>query len=144
MPMGLSRNEMGQDRAVKSQRTSIWSMLFGSPDKQSQSARERRDAPRRELTVLCTTSFRLNDEEKRAILLDVSSGGARFGTAAATGTLTLSRDQVLDFDLVTPFGITTCKGRVVWADSDDVLYTWGVEFVGDTRIDADPIRVLLG
>lgn len=123
---------------------SIWSMLFGPSSNESENARERRDAPRRELTVLCTTSFRLNDEEKRAILLDVSSSGARFGTAAAVGTLTLSRDQVLDFDLVTPFGVTTCKGRVVWADSDEVLYTWGVEFVDDSRTDADPISTLLG
>ncbi len=123
---------------------SIWSMLFGSPDSETDSIRERRDTPRRELTVLCTTSFRLNDEEKRAILLDVSPGGARFGTAAAVGTLTLSRDQVLDFDLVTPFGVTTCKGRVVWADSDEVLYTWGVEFLSDNRTEADPISSLLG
>ena len=121
----------------------IWTRIFGQRADGPGDDPERRAAARREVTVLCTTAFRLNDEEKRAILLDVSRTGARFGTASAAGTLTLGRDQVLDFDLVTPFGFTTCRGKVVWADSDDVLYTWGVQFVEEPEVDSDPLRCLL-
>lgn len=104
---------------------------------------ERREALRREVTVLCTTSFRINDQEKRAILLDVSLTGARFGTASAVGTPSLIRDQMIDYDLVTPFGITSCRGRVVWTSSDDVLYTWGVEFTEQPELSNEPMRCLL-
>ena len=104
---------------------------------------DRRVAPRTELTILCTTAFAINEEEKRAILLDLSSSGARFGTAAAMGTLSLSRGQVLDFSLLTPFGTTTCRGRVVWTEESDVLYTWGVQFTERPQTDEEPLRCLL-
>jgi hypothetical protein len=104
---------------------------------------ERRVAPRTELTILCTTSFSINEQEKRAILLDLSRSGARFGTAAAVGTLSLSPGQVLDFNLVTPFGTTTCRGKVMWTETADVLYTWGVQFTDPPQGDAEPLKVLL-
>lgn len=104
---------------------------------------ERRGAPRKEMTVLCTTSFRVNDSERRAILLDLSLCGARFGSASAAGTYTFSPDQTIDFDIMTPFGIASVTGKVVWSSSDDVLYTWGVQFTAEPPVDRAPMNVLL-
>jgi hypothetical protein len=104
---------------------------------------ERRQAPRREMAVLCTTSFLLNGRERRAILLDLSSGGAQFGIAAAVGAPSFVPDQVLSFYLYTPFGAATLEGRVVWSASDEVLYRWGVAFTRPPALDRDPMKCLL-
>jgi hypothetical protein len=95
------------------------------------------------MTVLCTSAFHINQQERRAILLDLSEGGARFGSAAAAGTFTFSPGQSLDFELLTPYGMATLSGRVVWASADSVLYTWGVQFTGDVPVDRNPMRELL-
>ncbi len=95
------------------------------------------------MSVLCTASFRLNEEPRRAILLDLSSQGARFGSASAIGTLSFAPGQVSDFELHTPFGATSVQGKVVWACADEVLYTWGVKFTQTPELDHDPLRCLL-
>ena len=104
---------------------------------------DRRNASRREMTVLCTASFSINEEPRRAILLDLSDRGARFGSASATGTPAFSPGQVSDFELQTPFGMTALQGRVVWTNTDEVLYTWGVTFTRTPELDHDPLRCLL-
>jgi hypothetical protein len=104
---------------------------------------ERRRSNRREMTVLCTASFNLNEEARRAILLDLSDSGARFGSASAIGTLTFTPGQVADFELHTPFGMTSVQGKVVWTFADEVLYTWGITFTQPPELNHDPLRCLL-
>jgi hypothetical protein len=98
---------------------------------------------RREMSVLCTASFELNDGPRRAILLDLSDQGARFGSASAIGTLTFTPGQVSDFELHTPFGMASVQGKVVWTLADEVLYTWGVKFTQTPQLSHDPLRCLL-
>jgi len=95
------------------------------------------------MSVLCTASFDLNQEARRAILLDLSDQGARFGSASAVGTLSFTPGQVSQFALHTPFGETSVEGKVVWARADEVLYTWGVRFTQTPELNQDPLRCLL-
>ena len=94
----------------------------------SPAAQERRESVRRDLPVLCTASFRVATDETRAILLDISHTGARFGTATHTSSPAVTPNQFIEYEVTTPFGMTTCRGRVMWLASDDVLQTWGVRF----------------
>jgi hypothetical protein len=104
---------------------------------------ERRHEPRREMTTVCATSFHLGTNERRALLLDLSRTGARFGTALDASNITLNSGEVLKFHVSTPYGAATWTGRVIWTRLADTVYTWGVEFTRVLQPDEEPLKRLL-
>lgn len=104
---------------------------------------DRRNSPRREMTVVCATSFKLGQLDKRALLLDLSDSGARFGTALDARNIVLDEGQLVDFHVSTPYGAATWTGRVVWTRLADTIYTWGVQFTEVLNPDKAPLERLL-
>jgi len=106
-------------------------------------SQDRRHSNRREMTVVCATSFTVQDEQKRALLLDLSPSGARFGTAIDARSIGLHEGEVVDFHVSTPFGAATWTGKVVWTRLADTIYTWGVQFTEVLIRDKEPLDRLL-
>ncbi len=111
-------------------------------DEQAHGPEERRHAPRHEMNVVCTTAFEVGDTERRALLLDISRTGARFGTALNARDIGVSAGQVLHFYVSTPYGAGTWVGKVVWTRPDSRITVWGVEFT--ERPGDKPLSELLG
>ena len=103
---------------------------------------ERRTEARREMNVVCPASFVVDSKEERALLLDLSPAGAKFGTAVSRRDMGITAGQVLDFSVASPFGQGTCSGRVVWTKPDGRVYTWGVRFT--TTLPGEPFQQLMG
>jgi len=118
----------------------LFSKFWQGGDDQSET--DRRAAPRREMNVVCTTAFQALDGERRALLLDISRRGAKFGTALNARDIGLSAGQVLQFYVTTPYGADTWTGRVVWFRPDSRIAVWGVEFT--ERPGERPLSELLG
>ena len=103
---------------------------------------ERRAEPRHEMHVVCPASFVVDKKEGRALLLDLSPAGAKFGTAVSNRDMGIAPGQVLNFTVNSPFGAGTCIGKVVWTRPDGRVYTWGVRF--STSLAAEPFQQLMG
>ncbi len=114
--------------------------FFGVEENQTP---ERRRASRQEMTCVCATSFVDNYGEKRALLLDLSLTGARFGTAIDARDITLDRGQIVSFHVSTPYGAASWTGRVVWTCLAETIYTWGVQFTEIPDTDRGPLKRLL-
>lgn len=114
--------------------------FFGVEETQ---APERRGAYRREMTCVCATSFVDGYGEKRALLLDLSLTGARFGTAIDARDIALDRGQVVSFHVSTPYGAASWTGRVVWTCLSETIYTWGVQFTEVPEPAQGPLKRLL-
>lgn len=103
---------------------------------------ERRTETRREMHVVCPASFVVGDKEERALLLDLSHAGAKFGTAVNRRDMGIAPGQVLNFTVNSPFGAGTCSGTVVWTRPDGRIYTWGVRFTASLA--GEPFQQLMG
>jgi hypothetical protein len=104
---------------------------------------ERRHAPRREMTTVCATSFCVGHDERRALLLDLSKTGARFGTAVDAHSISLDSGDVVSFHVSTPYGAATWTGRIIWTRLADTVYTWGVEFTNIPQTEDEALKRLL-
>jgi hypothetical protein len=94
------------------------------------------------MNVVCPASFVVDNKQERALLLDLSPTGAKFGTAVSRRDMGIAAGQVLDFNVNSPFGAGTCCGRVVWTRPDGRIYTWGVRFIA--TLPGEPFQQLLG
>jgi hypothetical protein len=103
----------------------------------------RRREQRKDLTVFCSVSFQYGGKPYRAILQNISSLGAGLRIEVAPEEPNLLVGDEVEYEVGTPYGRTTCTGRIVWINKVGAFYIWGIEF---TRLDdnpKNPIRLLI-
>lgn len=76
-------------------------------------------------------------------MLDVSEHGAKFAIEKPSDHVELKEDEELALEIITPYGVSTCKGVVVWSRHSEEYYTWGIEFTLLSSDSKDPLRCLM-
>ena len=101
----------------------------------SESRGPRRREQRKDLTTFCSVNFQYGGEPYRAILQNISSHGAGFRLEVSPQEPDLRVGDEVEYEVSTPYGQTTCTGRIVWTSKVGAFYIWGIEF---TRLDDNP------
>lgn len=103
----------------------------------------RRREQRKDLTTFCSVLFQYEGKPYRAILQNISSHGAGFRLEVSAEEPELRVGDEVEFEVSTPYGQTTCDGRIVWTSKVGAFYIWGVEFTRISDNPEDPIRLLI-
>jgi hypothetical protein len=103
----------------------------------------RRREQRKDLTTFCSAHFIYEGKPYRAILQNISSHGAGFRLEVSPEEPDLRSGDEVEFDVNTPYGQTTCNGRIVWTSRVGAFYIWGIEFTRISDSPEDPIRQLI-
>ena len=101
----------------------------------SESRGSRRRERRKDLTTFCSVNFQYGEKPYRAILQNISSHGAGFRLEVSPQEPDLRVGDEVEYEVSTPYGQTTCTGRIVWTSKVGAFYIWGIEF---TRLDDNP------
>ena len=104
---------------------------------------ERRATPRVPLTTFCPASFALSGSEYRALMLDLSSTGARIRLDEHLHNCDVVEGTALALEVRTPYGVTLCKGEVVWLQHIDEHLHFGIRFTSLPSSADDPLRALI-
>ena len=106
--------------------------------------KEARINNRIELNTFCPTSFVYNSLTHHALMINISDNGACFQLNMLHDNLQLKRDDEKIYTIRTPYGNTFIAGIVIWSNTYNSLYTWGVEFHKNQRkSDFDPLKQLI-
>jgi hypothetical protein len=97
---------------------------------------ERRAVERAPITTACRASFEFRGQERKALMIDLSTRGAGF-LVYQSAPFGMAPGELLAIEVVTPMGASRFVGRVVWQDQVTAGVRFGVEFA---EIDAgDPL-----
>jgi hypothetical protein len=103
----------------------------------------RRREKRKDLTTFCSASFDYQGKKHRAILQNISQHGAGFRLEVSTQEPDLRVGDEVTFEISTPYGLTTCVGRIVWTNKVGAFFIWGIEFVRIPVNPEDPMHRLI-
>jgi len=104
---------------------------------------KRRRAKRTELTTFCPSTFDYKGKSYRAVMQNVAELGAGFRVESATDDPHFENGDEVDFEIRTPYGPSTCSGRIIWTKKIGEYYTWGIEFTKLSDDQKDPLRCLI-
>ena len=96
---------------------------------------ERRQAPRLVLHTFCPSEFAYRGQKYRALMMEISSNGARMRLDEYTDFCPLDAGIQLSFEVHTPYGVGMCSGTVIWLNHQHEHLTFGVQF---SRLSDDP------
>jgi hypothetical protein len=103
----------------------------------------RRRAKRTELTTFCPTTFEHKGKSYRAVMQNVAELGAGFQVESAADDPQLENGDEVEFEIRTPYGLSTVTGRIVWTKIIGEYYNWGIEFIKLSDDQKDPLRCLI-
>ncbi len=103
---------------------------------------DRRMTHETRLPESCPSSFFHNGMRYEALMVDLSESGAQFQLDTGSHKISLVSDEELEFSIKTPYGHSTCKGKVVWVDRSFYL-TWGIKFTELSPDKNDPLKSLM-
>lgn len=89
---------------------------------------DRRREPRYELTKLLDAGVLLDDNLRSAQLVNVSRTGAKFRTFHNPRYPQILPGAQVHFDVVTPYGIASRSGTVMWSSKQSEYAMWGLTF----------------
>jgi PilZ domain len=104
---------------------------------------DRRRVERTGLATSCISTFLHKNLRHSAIMLDVSEHGAKFAIEKPSDHVELEMGDELELEIITPYGVSTCKGVVAWSLHSEEYYTWGIEFTNLSSDSRDPLRCLM-
>jgi hypothetical protein len=55
----------------------------------------------------------------------------------------LNIGAVMQYEIKTPYGLSTCRGKVAWSRHIGDQYTWGIEFIDLSKDLRDPLVALM-
>jgi hypothetical protein len=105
--------------------------------------KDRRRVERTGLATSCISNFTHKNIRHSAIMLDVSEHGAKFAIEKPSDHVELEKGDELTLEIITPYGVSTCKGLVAWSLHSEEYYTWGMEFTNLSSDSRDPLRCLM-
>ena len=91
----------------------------------------------------CPVFLKHNGKIVAGYLLDISREGAKIRSAGQQKEPGFGSHDELELDIKTPYGISSCKGKVQWSEEADNGYRWGVQFTEISKQPSDPIRCLI-
>jgi hypothetical protein len=109
----------------------------------SMTIEEKRRSERTPLATSCHSEFSYAGKQHFATMVDVSEHGARFTMEKSSDHTDLTLGDELALIVITPYGQSQCKGRVVWSYHHEEYYSWGVEFLAVSEDPRDPLRSLM-
>ncbi len=96
---------------------------------------EKRSTARMPLTTFCPVLFSDRGVERSALMTDLSEKGARVRLEEHGARCGLREGDTVVLRIRTPYGTSTCSGRVNWATHIDGHLNFGVTF---TDLSSDP------
>lgn len=103
---------------------------------------DRRLSHETRLPESCPAAFFHEGLHYESLMVDLSESGAQFQLDAGSNKINLVVDDELEFSIKTPYGHTSCKGKIVWVDRSFYL-TWGVKFTEVSKDKNDPLKSLM-
>lgn len=102
---------------------------------------ERRDGRSRRQPESCPTTFTLDGEKFKALMVDMSQSGAQLQISLAGKQPRFIRDDILALSVKTPYGASSCSGSVRWFDRESGHL--GISFAEFPADEDDPLRLLV-
>jgi hypothetical protein len=104
---------------------------------------EKRNHERVPLTTNCPVHFTGKGTKYAALMIDLSEKGARIRLEEHGVHCGVTDGDTLQLDVKTPYGDSTCAGRVIWAQHIDGHFTFGVLFTELSDSPRDPLVSLI-
>ena len=90
----------------------------------------------------CPVSLGKNESTHEGYLIDISEGGAKIRLHHGDNAELISHDEY-NLGIKTPYGASTCKVKLLWAEKHEDGDRIGVEFLDLDKDEKNPIRCLI-
>lgn len=107
------------------------------------SGAERRRDPRIDLKTFCPTSFIYRGLVCEAMMVELSSSGARLQLTSRGGSSKPFPGSTIRAEVKTPYGPSRFEARVVWGQSQQEQYLCGIQFTSLSQDTSDPLRAFM-
>jgi hypothetical protein len=104
---------------------------------------ERRRIQRTKLVTNSLAHFTYQNKSYEALMCDVSELGAGFRIDSENAGLKIKRNDQVEFAIKTPYGDSTCKGKIAWFGHPGHSCSWGIEITELSKDEKDPLRCLM-
>jgi len=101
---------------------------------------DQRDEPRAYLITFCPVTFSFDGADCTASMRNLSEGGAMLQIDTP---IVFPPGTELDLNIKTPYGHSRCHVQVMWTDQTDNILLAGVQFIGLTGDQSEPLRALM-
>ncbi|MBD3391686.1 MAG: hypothetical protein GF418_06470 [Chitinivibrionales bacterium] len=91
----------------------------------------------------CPVVFKHGDNTYSAFLIDLSAEGAKLRAPVSEGGSHITANEEITMDIKTPYGTSSCKGKVLWGEEHKDGYRWGVQLTEVPKDESDPIQLLI-
>jgi len=104
---------------------------------------DRRKDDRAHLKSFLPSTFEYKGKRYNGLLVDLSEEGAQFRHDEYCDDLHIGIGEEIQFSVSTPYGDSSCTGKVEWEEEREEYYWWGIRFTKLPRDSSDPLRTYM-